>query len=97
MHLTRRHLDFERRPVGVDEEVEFAAESASGTAEGVIFGLLGMALDTFFDAPADDLVARMDVPSMHHRFQSIFPSRSSRRWRASRIASSTPPARHLLK
>ena len=74
MNLTRRHIDFERRPVAVDEDVELAAESASRTAQRVVRGFIRVGFGAFFDAPAAARLPRTEVPSMHHKSQSIFPS-----------------------
>ena len=87
MRLARRHLDFERRPVAIDDDVELAAVPAAGTAQRVIRGFLGVRLQTFFDAPAADREPRTDVPSMHHNSQSIWPAWSNRTCSTSKIAS----------
>ena len=48
MRLTGRHIDFERRATAVDEDREFAAETAARATQGVVLGLVGMILETFF-------------------------------------------------
>lgn len=91
--------DFRRegKALTVSDQVDFAAESAPRAAQSVVSGFLAMLPETFFGAPAAAREARMCVPSIHHKSQSMWPSRSSRIWRASKIRSKLPFFRHVLK
>lgn len=72
--LSRRYVDSERNGSAVTNQVDLGPEPASRATQRVIRGFVGI---PFFAAPAAARVARMLVPSMHHRSQSIRPSRSN--------------------
>jgi hypothetical protein len=60
----------------------------------VVEGLVGA---PFFPAPAAAFAARTELPSTHHKSQSMCPSASSRICRASSTRSKTPCRRQALK
>jgi hypothetical protein len=95
--LSRRHLRGDGKSLTVNNHVDFASESASRAPQCMVAGFFRSAAEAFFDAPAADREARTLLPSMQNRSQSIFPSRSSRIWRASKIRSYVPLERHWLK
>ena len=73
-----RDFDRQGKASAVSNQVERAAPSALRAAQSVVLGLLRVLGETFFEAPPAARAARTDEPSMHHRSQSIRPSRS--RW-----------------
>jgi hypothetical protein len=88
------YVDAKGNGAAVTNQVDLGPEPASRATQRVIRGFVGI---PFFAAPEAARVARMLVPSMHHRSQSIRPSRSSFKWRRSRIRSKVPSFRHALK
>ena len=95
--LTGTDLDRERQSRTVSNQVELAPESAARAAQCMICGLFRVAVETFLEAPAAARLARIELPSMHHKSQSMEPLASSRTCNASRIRSNTPSSRHRLK
>ena len=87
VHLPCADLDRQRDGATVSNQVQLAPVSAARAAQRVVFRLIGVSPRVFFDAPAAARAARTELPSTHHRSQSIRPSVSSRIWRASRIRS----------
>src|ERR1051326_3580451 len=81
----------------VSDHMEFRSKPASAAAQCVVFGFVGMPLETFLSAPAAARAARTDEPSTHHSSQSMYPFLSSLTCNASMMAAKTPLLRHLRK
>ena len=79
--LTGRHFRNEGQAVAVSDQMEFCPESAARAAQSVVFWLFR---PPFFPPPAAARLARMLLPSTHHKSQSMRPSVSSRICSASR-------------
>jgi hypothetical protein len=91
--LSGRDVEGDGSASAVTYQVEFGAESAARAAQSVVCGLFWAPL---FPAPAAARLARIELPSMHHRSQSSFPSSSKRICRRSSIRSRIPFFRHRL-
>ena len=92
--LAGRDVRREGYSVTFSNQVELAPESAARAAQSVVSGFFGAPL---FPAPAAAFEARTELPSTHHRSQSMWPSASSRICRASSTRSNTPFCRQVLK
>lgn len=92
--LARRGVDGEGDSVTFSNQADLARESAARAAQSVVSGLFGAPL---FPAPAAAFDARTELPSTHHRSQSMWPSASSRICSASSTRSNTPLRRQVLK
>ena len=87
MALSGGDFDSEGQSRAVSNQMELGAESAARAAQRMV---LGFARPPFSPAPAAARLARMLVPSTHHKSQSIRPSASRRICNASRIRSHVP-------
>jgi hypothetical protein len=67
-----------REMPAVGNQAELAPESAARVAQCVVFWLTGLLPPTFLEAPAAARLARIELPSTHHRFQSMWPFWSRR-------------------
>jgi hypothetical protein len=94
VRLPRGDVRREGDSATVSNQVDFAPESAARATQCVVFRLFGA---PFLPAPAAALDARIELPSTHHKSQSMYPSSSNRIWSASRIRSNTPSRRQELK
>lgn len=94
MILTGSNMRNQRSSFAVSDQVDFGSKPASATAQCVVCGFVRVPLSTFLVAPAAAREARICVPSMHHKFQSMRPSRSRRICKASIIRSKTFALRH---
>jgi hypothetical protein len=92
--LPRRDVGGEGNSVTFSNQVDFAPESAARAAQSVVVGLARAPL---FPAPAAAFEARTELPSTHHRSQSMWPSASSRICSASSTRSNAPWRRQVLK
>src|SRR5260221_5690020 len=92
--LSRRDVGREGDSVTFSNQVDLAPESAARAAQSVVFGLCGAPL---FPAPAAAFEARTELPSTHHRSQSMWPSASRRICSASSTRSKTALRRQVLK
>ena len=75
MTLSRGECEGERQASAVGHEVNLGAEAPAREAERMMLRLLGIPL---LPAPAAERLARTEVLSMHHRSNSISPSRRQR-------------------
>src|SRR5882672_8254630 len=72
--LASSYVDAKGNGAAVTNQVDLGPEPASRATQRVIRGFVGI---PFFAAPEAARVARILVPSMHQRSQSMRPSRSN--------------------
>ena len=97
MRLPGGHFNRKRSALAVSDQVELRSQPASAVAQRVIRRFVGIAVETFFSAPAAARDARTLAPSTHHNSQSIRPRLSNVTCKASNRAAKTPVHRHSLK
>lgn len=97
MLLTGSDMRNQRSSLAVSNQVELGSKPASAAPQRMVRRFVRVPLSTFLSAPAAAREARICVPSMHHKSQSMRPSRSSRICKASSIRSKTFALRHREK
>jgi hypothetical protein len=95
--LSGGHFDAQRSAVAVSNQMELGSKPASAAAQRVVRRLIGVAVETFFSAPAAARAARTLAPSTHQSSQSISPCSSSLTCNVSTIVVKTPLLRHFQK